>query len=107
MLNAIKQIDENQQEAIRYLAAKNLRNMISKHNTTTKQHKQQLHLIKQIKQKLHNNNLTLVEADKGRTMVIIHEQTLEDKVTPFINNNHIDTLKTTPHKKCIGKSKIL
>jgi hypothetical protein len=30
--NAIKQIDQSQQETVRYLAAKNLRNIISKHN---------------------------------------------------------------------------
>jgi hypothetical protein len=62
--NSIQQIDTNQQDAIRHLAAKNIRTLMSKHNTTAYQHKQQFRLIKNIKQKMHEHNATLAEADK-------------------------------------------
>jgi hypothetical protein len=51
---------------------------MNKQNTTTYQHKQQLRLIKQMKQKMHEHNATLAEADQGKTMVILYKQTLND-----------------------------
>jgi hypothetical protein len=47
--NAIQHIDDHQQEAIRNLAANNIKSIMSKQKTTNNQHKQQLHLIKQTK----------------------------------------------------------
>jgi hypothetical protein len=88
--NAIQHIDTNQQDAIRHLAAENIRALTNKHNTTH-QHKQQLRLIKQIKQKVHKHKATLAEADKGKTMVILYKQTFTD--------NQIDTLKSDPTQK--------
>jgi molybdopterin-guanine dinucleotide biosynthesis protein len=97
--NAIQQIDTNQQDAIRHLSARNIRTLMSKHNTTAYQHKQQFQLIKNIKQKIHEHNITLAEADKGKTMVILYKRTLNEKVNQFINDNHIETLTSDPTQK--------
>jgi hypothetical protein len=58
-----------------------------------------MHTAKQIKLKLQQNNATIIEADKGKTMVVIHKQDLENKVNTFIKENDIDELKTDPTQK--------
>jgi hypothetical protein len=95
--NAIQQIDTNQQEGIRHLAAKSIHTLMLKQNTTH-QHKQQLQLIKSIKQKMHEHN-AILEWTKGKTMVILYKQTLNEKVNQFINDNQIETLKSDPTQK--------
>jgi hypothetical protein len=45
------------------------------------------------------HNATLTEADKGKTMVILYKQTLNEKVNQFISNNQIETLKSDPTQK--------
>jgi hypothetical protein len=87
--NAIQQLDTNQQDGIRHIAAKNIHTLMSKQNTTTHQHKQQLKLINNIKQKIHEHKAILTEADKGKTMVILYKQILNEKVNQFINYNQI------------------
>jgi hypothetical protein len=72
---------------------------MSKQNTTTHQNKQQLKLINNIKQKIHEHKAILTEADKGKTMVILYKQTLNEKVNQFINDNQIETLKSDPTHK--------
>jgi hypothetical protein len=61
-------------------------------------YKQDLHTAKLIKLKLQHNNATIIEADKGKTMVIIHKHDLENKVNTFINENDIE-LKADPTQK--------
>jgi hypothetical protein len=63
------------------------------HNTL---HKRLQYNLKQIKLTLERNNLTIVKADKGRTMVTIHKDTLVHNRETFINENHIIQLHKDP-----------
>jgi hypothetical protein len=56
-------------------------------------------MTKQIEQKLLQCKATIAEADKGKTMVIICKQDLNEKVNSFIKNNNITELKTDPTQK--------
>jgi hypothetical protein len=94
--NAIRQLHINQQEAIRYLATKNLQNILSKQNIRNKDYKQKMHTMKHIKQKLQQNKVTIIEADKGKTLVVIYKQDLREQVNNFIKDNDINELKIDP-----------
>jgi tRNA C32,U32 (ribose-2'-O)-methylase TrmJ len=50
--DAIGQLESSQQEAIRYLAIKNIQQILTKQNMVNKEYKQHIHIAKQIKQKL-------------------------------------------------------
>jgi hypothetical protein len=95
---AIGQLESNQQEAIRYLARKNIQHMLTKQNVASIEYKHNINTTKQIKQKLKQQEATAAEADKGRTMVIIYNQDLEDRINAFIEDN-IAELKTDPTQK--------
>jgi argonaute-like protein implicated in RNA metabolism and viral defense len=77
--NAIRKVNINQQETIRYLAAKNIQQIMSKQNTISKEYREQTRMMKQIKQKLLQHKATIAEADKGKTMIIIYEEDLKMK----------------------------
>jgi Tfp pilus assembly protein FimT len=99
--NVIRQVkDTNQQEAIRYLATKNIQQIMSTQNTTNKEYKEQIRTIKEIQQKLTQHKAAIAEADKGKSLVIIYKEDLNDKVKSFIENNNITELKTDPTQKC-------
>jgi hypothetical protein len=93
--NAIRQVNINQQEAIRYLATKNLQNFLSKQNKNT-DYKKEMNTMKHIKQKLQQNQETILEADKGHILVVIYKKDLEEEVNNFIKDNDINELKTDP-----------
>jgi hypothetical protein len=95
--NAIRQVNINQQEAIRYIATKNIQRIISKQSTINREYKQQIRTTKQIK--LQQHKATVTEMDKGKTMIIIYEQDLDEKVNSFMKDNHIIELKTDPTQK--------
>jgi hypothetical protein len=78
------------------LAAKNITTLINKQNKMNYAHKKQIQHTKQIKQKLQEQEATLIEADKRKTMVIIYKQNLEDKIQHFIDGNNIKLLKKDP-----------
>jgi Na+/phosphate symporter len=52
--------------------------------------------MNQIKKILENNNLTIVQADKSKAVVIINKDKLNDKVKNFIKENHIKILNKDP-----------
>jgi hypothetical protein len=97
--NAVQHINDNQKEAIRYLAAQNIRTIMSKQHTINKHYKQQAHTANSIKKKLHEHNATITEADKGNSLVILYKQTLDEKVAQFLNDNQIETLRSDPTAK--------
>ena len=86
--NAIRHLDTQIQNVFRYLTSRKIRQIAetNKHNTLHKRHQYNL---KQIKTTLERNNLTIAKAHKGRTVVIIHKDMLEQKVETFIHENHI------------------
>ena len=45
---------------------------------------------------MEQNNLTIAKADKGKTMVMIHKDTLKQKIDIFIEENQIIQLSKDP-----------
>jgi len=52
--------------------------------------------IKQIRNILEQNNLTITRADKSKSIVIINKNALKQKVDDFIQENHISCLNKDP-----------
>jgi hypothetical protein len=52
--------------------------------------------LKSIKQKLIDNSLTITRADRGKTIVIVTNEALHNKVLAFTNENHLKSLKKDP-----------
>jgi hypothetical protein len=61
--------------------------------------------MKQIKQKL-EHTVTVAKVDKGKTIVIISKQDIDEKVNSLIKNNHIIELKTDPTQKSAEQLKV-
>ena len=51
------------------------------------------------KKKLELNNLTLVQADNGKSIVIIDKGTLRQKIQDFVTDNHFIEIKLDPTDK--------
>jgi hypothetical protein len=98
--NVINEVNINQQEAIRYLATINLQRILSQQNLRTLDYKQDLHTAKRIKSKLQHYNATIIQADKGESLVVIYKYDLDKKVNNFTNENDINELKTDQLKRC-------
>jgi len=62
---AIRLLDDSLQGTFRITAAKK-RKQISNNNPSNLIHKRQTHILKSIKQKIHNNNAMITRADKGK-----------------------------------------
>lgn len=60
-----------------------------------------------IKNKLKLNNVQIVKADKGRSIIIIFQNDYNDKIGNFISSNQLDTLCTTIRTPPINLSGIL
>lgn len=56
-------------------------------------------MAKQLTNKLITNNVTLVAADKGKTIVTIDEAAYRDKVMDFLRTNRFSTLPEDPTDK--------
>lgn len=52
--------------------------------------------MKNITQKLINNNATIIKSDKSNSTVVIDNITLENKTLNFINNNNFTMLQKDP-----------
>ena len=76
---AIRQLEPKMQNTYRYLAAKQIKQILNsnRHNT---HHKRQQYSINQIKSILESNNLTLVKADKSTAEVIMNKEKLEENL---------------------------
>jgi hypothetical protein len=93
--NAIKHLALPLQTAYRHLAFKKLKQIqhTTQHNALHKRHKYNL---QQIKHTLVTNNLSLVKADKGKTIVIIHNNILQQKIRQYMTDNNIVLLHRDP-----------
>ena len=65
------------------LATKQLKQILNSNNSYNILHKRQLCVIKQLKQKLVAKNAILVQADKGKTIVIINNNSYIGKYKHF------------------------
>jgi hypothetical protein len=93
--NAIRHLQNNTQNAFRYMAAKKIKQIkeSNRHNTM---HKRYQHNINQVKKILQHNNLTIAKADKSKAIVIIDKTTMGQKIDTFIQDNNIMKLNKDP-----------
>jgi hypothetical protein len=105
--NAIRQMEPKMHNSFRYLATKKIKQIMT--NTTQNTlHKRHHHNLKQIRNTLQQNDLTITRADKSKSTVIINKSTLKQKVDDFIQENHISCLNKDPtdtYQKQIQKKK--
>ena len=94
---AIKLLDDRLQNPFRIIAAKKLQQLhnTNHHNAT---HKRQLHVLKQINQKITNNNAMITRADQGKTTVIIYTRDYNEKVHTFLSDNNFRTIPKEIHQ---------
>ena len=52
--------------------------------------------MNQLRKVLQQNNLTIAKADKSKTVVVINQNLLKQKVDKFIQENHITHLIKDP-----------
>jgi hypothetical protein len=96
-VNLLPDIDRNY---MRQLIANNIKKLVNKQKIKRDQHisihsKYEYHkwnTLKSIKQKIKQNQLIVRKADKGNTLVIIHEDEYYLKIDNFITHNHFEKL---------------
>ena len=76
--NAIRHLDVQLQNTFRHLAYRNIK-QIAETDTCNALHKRHQYNLKQVDSILLRDNLTIAKADKGRTIVIIHKDMLNQK----------------------------
>jgi len=96
---AIKKLDTKLQAPYRILAAKNLKQINTTGNQKNVLAKRQAYVLKNIKNKLTQENAMITKADKGKTIVIIYVHEYNTKVYDFINNNNFQLLRKNPTDK--------
>ena len=96
---AIKLLDTKMQNLYQILAAEKLKQIINKDNSYNVQQKRHSYIVKQIKNKLVTGNAMLIQADKGKTIVIITQNVYIDKVHTFLAANNFLTIPKDPTKK--------
>jgi hypothetical protein len=93
---ALCHLDITEQEQMRHLVANNLKHLIKNQSRNSKNTKYEWNIIKSIKQKLLDNNSIITQADKGKTIVIIHKQEYDQYIDTFINNSNFTRLSKDP-----------
>jgi hypothetical protein len=99
---AIFQLPAKDQGYMRQLIANNIKKITNKHNSLKERrhtnHTKREHLewntIKNLKQKINQNQLIVTKADKGNTLVILHRDDYNNKIEEFITKNNFTKL---PH----------
>jgi hypothetical protein len=78
-------VDAKWQNAYSFLAIKQFKQIPNWNNSNNILHKRQLYVIKQLKQKHVTKNAILVQADKGRKIVVINNNySYIEKVRAFL-----------------------
>jgi hypothetical protein len=95
---AISKLPEQQQEGNRFLAKHNIEKILKSNKQYTNKSIENK-IIKTIKQKLINNEAVITKADKGKTVVIINNQELIDKVNTYVTENGLQKLPKDPTMK--------
>jgi quinol monooxygenase YgiN len=97
---AINRLDPTEQAFMRQAVANKLKTLINHEETqkerkVTHETKQQIHekkLINSIKKKMKENNLAVTKADKGNTLIVMHQDEYNQKVDEFITQNNFTKL---------------
>jgi hypothetical protein len=104
---AIGRLEPSEQCTIRYLVAKNLEKLIrAKNNRIQKLWAKQetTTIIGNLRKKITDNKLILTKADKGKTIVILHQQEYNQKVVHLMECNHISEITKDPTEKSSSSS---
>ena len=64
----------------------------------TKEERQKLKTLQNVKRKLKNNNIIHVKADKGNGLVLINKNEYINKTLEFIKENNFTEIKKKPHQ---------
>jgi hypothetical protein len=104
-MEAISKLLANQHNGFRYLAKQNICKIISKKHSRNSKKSLEYEVLKSIKQKLIDNNLTLTCAGKGKTLVIIKIEELHNKILSFTSESHFKHLNRDPTMKFQRKVK--
>ena len=92
------QIDDIQDA--KYEIAKNINKIATKHTqNSTKEERQKLKTLQNVKRKLKNNNIIHVKADKGNGLVLINKNEYINKTLEFIKENNFMEIKKNPTNK--------
>jgi hypothetical protein len=104
---AISYLDASEQDHMRHLVANNLKHLVKNQPRNSKDSIKEWNTIKNIKQKLADNNSVVMQTDKGKEIVIIHKQDYDKYIESFITNNNFELLNKDPtntYKKRIKES---
>ena len=85
---AIRLLEPKIQDAYHFMTARKLSQICNNQHNISKTHKRQLHIAKNIHNKLDKNNEIITQADKRKTVVIIYEQEYHEKVRTFLSENN-------------------
>ena len=86
--------------SISYEIAKNINKITTKHTQNpTKEERQKLKTLQNVKRKLKNNNIIHVKADKGHGLVLINKNEYINKTLEFIKENNFMEIKKNPTNK--------
>jgi hypothetical protein len=96
---AIKLIDSESQNAFRILASRKPKQIYNSNSNINATQKRQLYIVNILKQKLLTGNAMLVQADKGRTTVIIYKEHYTNKIHNFLTKNNVQLLKKKSHQQ--------
>ena len=99
MEQAIRQLETKIQDAYRILAAKKLKQLHYTLNNSNTVHKGQTYLAKNVHHKIKQNNAMIMQADKGKTLVIIYKQDFHNKVHTFLTDNKFQATPKNPTNK--------
>jgi hypothetical protein len=87
---AISYLDVSEQDHTRHLVANNLKHLIKNQPRNSKNTIKEWNTIKNIKQKLADNNSVVAQTDKGKAIVIYKQD--YDKYIAFISNNNFELI---------------
>ena len=94
MENAIRHLEPKIQNTYHYLAAKQIKHIMTNRQNTL--HKRYQYNTNKLKKILQNNNLAITKALKSKAIVIINKNNLEGKVFKFIQEKRIKQINKDP-----------
>jgi hypothetical protein len=96
---AMKLLDSKSQNAFRLLAARKLKQIYNSNSNINTTQKRQLYIVNKLKYKILTGNAMLVQADEGRTTLIVHKEHYTNKIHNFLTDNNIQQLQKIPSKR--------
>jgi hypothetical protein len=94
--SAIRKLDVRTQNPFRYIAAKKIK-QIAETQTKYHLHKNIQRTVNEIKDILRRDILVVTRADKSKAIVILEQDSLDQKVNDFIKDNGISQIVKRSH----------